>query len=187
MVKGGDKTDGGRGHSVDGYDLDRADSRASTYATATEERDMPMDTGGSSSNAVVGGASITSPSTGNGNGNNGNDDADSDDNDDDDENNEQPAPPSAVSASTITPAAQLRLSLARRLMKGLSQLRFRSRFMLLFQGAFTLAQVGAFIAMLALSANQDCVKPLRTFIALHVVRVALAYPVSFYNALAPPA
>ncbi|KAK9893966.1 hypothetical protein P389DRAFT_147543 [Cystobasidium minutum MCA 4210] len=86
----------------------------------------------------------------------------------------------------MTPAAQLRLSLARRLWSGVTQLRSRSRCALLFQGAFTVAQIAAFVIMLALSAKQTCVKPLRVFIALHVVRIAVAYPVSFYNALAPP-
>lgn len=86
----------------------------------------------------------------------------------------------------MTPAAQLRLSLARRLWSGVTQLRSRSRCVLLFQGAFTIAQVGAFITMLALSAHQPCNKPLRVFIALHVIRIVVAYPISFYNALAPP-
>jgi hypothetical protein len=111
-------------------------------------------------------------------------------NDEDDDNNdhlEMEEPPLiATTLGSMTPAAQLRISLARRLGTGLSQLRSRSRCMLLFQGAFTIAQIAAFVTMLALSAKQHCDKPLRTFIALHVAKVAVAYPVSFYNALAPP-
>lgn len=91
-----------------------------------------------------------------------------------------------TTTNAMTPAAQLRLSLARRLWSGVSQLRSRSKCALLFQGAFTVAQIAAFVTMLALSARQTCIKPLRVFIALHITRIAVAYPVSFYNALAPP-
>lgn len=93
---------------------------------------------------------------------------------------------SPTTTNAMTPAAQLRLSLARRLWSGVSQLRSRSKCALLFQGAFTIAQIAAFVTMLAISARQTCIKPLRVFIALHVTRIAVAYPVSFYNALAPP-
>lgn len=96
------------------------------------------------------------------------------------------SPDTLAESTAMTPAAQLRLSLARRLWSGVTQLRSRSRCALLFQGAFTVAQVAAFVTMLALSAHQTCEKPLRVFIALHVIRVAVAYPVSFYNAIAPP-
>lgn len=103
-----------------------------------------------------------------------------------DEDSDNHSISSSLDTTAMTPAAQLRLSLARRLWSGVTQLRSRSRRALLFQGAFTIAQVAAYIVMLALSAHQSCEKPLRVFIALHVIRVALAYPVAFYIALAPP-
>ena len=90
--------------------------------------------------------------------------------------------------STITPAMQMRLGLTRRLCVGVLQLRKRSRFYLLFQACVTLAQVAVFATMLALSTveGQTCRKPLRTYLSLHIVRVAFSFPLNFYNALAPP-
>jgi len=60
--------------------------------------------------------------------------------------------------------------------------------MLFFQGFFTLACVVAYITMLVLSdkRQEECGKPLRTYVALVIVKIAVSYPISFYNALAPP-
>lgn len=98
------------------------------------------------------------------------------------------SPTSSLAVSTITPALQMRLGLTRRLWAGVSQLQGQSRLLLLYQCCFTLAQVAALTTMLALStvAGQSCRKPLRIYLALHIVRVACSFPINFYNALAPP-
>jgi hypothetical protein len=89
-------------------------------------------------------------------------------------------------SSTLTPALRMRLSLARRLQAGVLQLKSRSRYILLYQGLFTLAQVATFITLLVLGRKQTCAKPLHTFLSLHIVRIAVSYPIHFYIALAPP-
>lgn len=88
--------------------------------------------------------------------------------------------------TVLTPALRTRLGLFRRLQVGVLALKSRSRFILIFQGFFMLAQVAAFIVILAISGREQCSKPLRTYLALHVVRVAISYPVNFYITLAPP-
>lgn len=180
--------------------LARPPTRASSYATANESDDNDVESPSSQRGPALSirsshdGQRHTAMSADNGNLPHMDDEAaqaeDRHSHDDAEEDyNEGTSPTATTSASssnTMTPAAQLRLSLARRLWSGVTQLRSRSRCALLFQGAFTVAQIAAFVIMLALSAKQTCVKPLRVFIALHVVRIAVAYPVSFYNALAPP-
>lgn len=164
----------------------RPPTRASSYATANESDDEGAANGAplrssrptaASPSPVAGDGAVAADAHEDGG-------ARSSNRQDEDSDGSSLSPSTATAA--ITPAAQLRLSLARRLWSGVTQLRSRSRRALLFQGAFTVAQVAAFIVMLALSAHQSCEKPLRVFIALHVIRVAAAYPVSFYIALAPP-
>lgn len=60
--------------------------------------------------------------------------------------------------------------------------------MLAFQGCLTLACVAAYTTMLVLSdnKNEQCQKPLKTYLILIIVKISLSYPVSFYLALAPP-
>lgn len=98
-------------------------------------------------------------------------------------------PPSSATTPTsfhsMTPALQLRLGLFHRLKAGVLSLRGRTKFVLGFTSFLSLAQVATFITLLALTASDPCDKPLRTYLALHVVRVSVAAPIKVYNALAP--
>lgn len=169
--------------------LVRPPTRASSYATANEsDEEDPMDGGATPRRPRSLAASATALDSAAAADTRDGDEASDNVHEEEEEghNVEHNTIPPATPTGTMTPAAQLRLSLARRLWSGVTQLRSRSRCALLFQGAFTIAQIATFVVMLALSARQTCEKPLRVFIALHIIRVAIAYPVSFYNALAPP-
>ena len=92
-------------------------------------------------------------------------------------------PPSATSA--ITPALQVRLSVFARLRRGILQLRGRTKLSLLLGAIMALGQVAAFSAVLGVTANEQCDRPLRTYLILYIVKTGLSWPISFYNTLAP--
>lgn len=92
-------------------------------------------------------------------------------------------PPSATSA--ITPALQVRLSVFARLRRGILQLRGRTKLSLLLGAIMALGQVAAFSAVLGVTANEQCDRPLRTYLILYIIKTGLSWPISFYNTLAP--
>jgi hypothetical protein len=93
--------------------------------------------------------------------------------------------PPATAASAITPALQVRLGVYQRLRRGILQLRGRTKLSLLLGAVMALGQVAAFSAVLGITADQQCDRPLRTYLILHIVKTSLSYPLSFYNTLAP--
>lgn len=97
-------------------------------------------------------------------------------------------PPGNTDDGIITPAMRTRVSLGRRLWTGFSALRGRSRFFLLFNGLSTFAQIATLTTTLSLSAarHQTCSKPIQTYLAVYIVRIAIIFPIQVYNALAPP-
>ncbi|GAA94572.1 hypothetical protein E5Q_01223 [Mixia osmundae IAM 14324] len=99
--------------------------------------------------------------------------------------------PSSTPASPVepqpflTPAMRLRAGLARRMLIGLNGLGGHKRISLMLTGWWTIAQIVAFIVVLAVTHNDPCDQPLRAYLAVHVVRIALVFPINFYQALNP--
>ncbi|BGP23975.1 hypothetical protein JCM10295v2_002876 [Rhodotorula toruloides] len=86
----------------------------------------------------------------------------------------QPAPPSdapQVTVVDLTPAMQMRLSMLRRLWLACVEMR--------------LAQLVAYIAIVALHYHDRCDKPLAPYLVMVTVRIFVAFPLSFYNAVTP--
>lgn len=95
-------------------------------------------------------------------------------------------PPRTV-VPALTPAMAVRANLLQRVMLSFTGLGGDTKAALLVKGGLTLAQVIAFAVVLGVSASDTCDKPLRMYLAVHLVRSALAYPLSFYASLLPPA
>ncbi|KAH8926219.1 hypothetical protein BT69DRAFT_1348200 [Atractiella rhizophila] len=73
-----------------------------------------------------------------------------------------------------------------RIALGVGALARNKKFSLAARFLATTAQVVAFIVVLAITSKQDCDRPLRTFLAIHLSRVAISFPLKLYTALAPP-
>lgn len=99
------------------------------------------------------------------------------------------APPSprrtASNPGRLTPGLQVRASLLSRIYRGIGELGGNRRLSLLVTAVLTVAQLVAFVTILALSSGQACDQPLQSYIIVHTVRVTLSWPASFYTALAP--
>lgn len=91
----------------------------------------------------------------------------------------------ATPASAITPALQVRLGVFARLRRGIFELRGRTKLSLLVGAFMAFGQIVAFSIVLGITANEPCDRPLRTYLTLYIVKVGLAWPLSFYNTLAP--
>lgn len=92
---------------------------------------------------------------------------------------------STAGSSRMTPGLQVRAGLISRIYRGLGEMRGNRRLGLMLMGIVTLAQLVAFVTVLALSSGQQCDEPLQAYIIVHTVRVTLSWPASFYIALAP--
>lgn len=85
----------------------------------------------------------------------------------------------------LTPGLQVRASLLSRIYRGIGEMGGNRRFSLFLTAVLTVAQLVAFVTILALSAGQACDQPLQAYIIVHTIRVTLSWPASFYTALAP--
>ncbi|GAA6053869.1 hypothetical protein JCM3770_004756 [Rhodotorula araucariae] len=100
--------------------------------------------------------------------------------DDDDDDDEGPG------TAAVPPAAAVRLSVLRRLWAATNELQGVRRLRLAFFGVAGLAQVVAFIAILAGHYHDQCDKPLGTYLVMVIVRIAFAYPPYFWLTISPP-
>ncbi|BGO90861.1 hypothetical protein NBRC10512_002390 [Rhodotorula toruloides] len=90
-----------------------------------------------------------------------------------------------VTVVGLTPALQMRLSLLRRLWLASVEMQGVRRRRLLFFGVIGLAQLVAWIVILAMHYHDPCDKPLAPYLVMVTVRIFVAFPLSFYNAVTP--
>ncbi|BGP31334.1 hypothetical protein JCM10296v2_003098 [Rhodotorula toruloides] len=96
-----------------------------------------------------------------------------------------PSDPPQVTMVDLTPAMQMRLSLLRRLWLASVEMQGVRRRRLYFFGVVGLAQLVAWIVILAMHYHNPCDKPLAPYLVMVTVRIFVAFPLSFYNAVTP--
>ncbi|KWU47337.1 hypothetical protein RHOSPDRAFT_30755 [Rhodotorula sp. JG-1b] len=98
-------------------------------------------------------------------------------------NNEETTP--SGEAATLTPAMQVRMSLLRRLWAATVNMQGVRRRRIALFGTIGVAQLIAWIVILAMKYDTPCDRPLALYLLLTCVRIALAFPISYYNAVTP--
>ncbi|TKA57755.1 hypothetical protein B0A53_00904 [Rhodotorula sp. CCFEE 5036] len=98
-------------------------------------------------------------------------------------NHEQSAP--SGETATLTPAMQVRMSLLRRLWAATVNMQGVRRRRIALFGTIGVAQLIAWIVILAMKYDTPCDRPLALYLLLTCVRIALAFPISYYNAVTP--
>ncbi|KAG0658433.1 hypothetical protein C6P46_005796 [Rhodotorula mucilaginosa] len=98
-------------------------------------------------------------------------------------NHEQSAP--SGETATLTPAMQVRMSLLRRLWAATVNMQGVRRRRIALFGTIGVAQLIAWIVILAMKYDTPCDRPLALYLLLTCVRIALAFPLSYYNAVTP--
>ncbi|GAA5865951.1 hypothetical protein JCM3774_005535 [Rhodotorula dairenensis] len=88
-------------------------------------------------------------------------------------------------AAALTPAMQVRMSLLRRLWAATVNMQGVRRRRIAIFGTIGVAQLVAWTVILALDYHSPCDRPLALYLLLTCVRIAVAFPLSYYNAVTP--
>ncbi|GAA5986991.1 hypothetical protein JCM10908_000983 [Rhodotorula pacifica] len=98
-----------------------------------------------------------------------------------------PTPEQDGEATALTPAMQIRMSLLRRLWAATVNMQGVRRRRIALFGTIGVAQLIAWTVVLALDFHAPCDRPLALYLLLTCVRIAIAFPLAYYNAVTPPA
>ncbi|BGP54842.1 hypothetical protein JCM8202_003348 [Rhodotorula sphaerocarpa] len=86
---------------------------------------------------------------------------------------------------TLTPAMQVRMSLLRRLWSATVSMQGVRRRRLAVFGTIGVAQLIAYVVVLALFFHAPCDRPLGLYLVLTCVRIVVAFPLAYYTAVTP--
>ncbi|KDE05541.1 hypothetical protein MVLG_04132 [Microbotryum lychnidis-dioicae p1A1 Lamole] len=93
--------------------------------------------------------------------------------------------PGQAGSGMVTDALQIRLSLAGRVIASLAQGK-AGRDRLIVTTVIGVAQIIAWSVVLAKTTHSTCVKPLRVYLILIIIKLAVQFPFAFYRAVTPP-